>query len=304
MDRFGRHVSTVKVRRETKRSLREVVGIELTKDGHIDMEDKKIRNLGDPVALNDAVPMHFVQDHCLVLPKEEGNSVSIRGHRLSNVGTPVELTDAVNKQYADYTFPRFKNTKEDHRVIDAQDSYTISVKDPYRVRDVANKRYVNNAVIPLRAINNSYYVKDCRISRLAAPIVHKDAVNLDFMLNNTVSLQGTFFNASGRLISNLTDGALPMDAVNVRQIEEIKRYVKRELYTLAKVLQMRVDKLLSYIYKLHVHKARASLGSEEAELKVTDNTETRALIDVINKDGIEKDWRTVWKEDEIRRGGV
>ena len=66
-------------------------GIELTNDEHSDMEDKKIRNLGDPVMLNDAVPMHFVQDHCLVLPneEEEGNPVSIRGHRLSNVGTAV-----------------------------------------------------------------------------------------------------------------------------------------------------------------------------------------------------------------------
>ena len=117
---------------------------------------------------DDAVPIHFVQNRCLLLAKkeEEENAVNIRGHRLSNVGTPVGLTDAVNKQYADLTFPRFKKTKENHRVINAQDSYIISVKDPYRARDAANKRYVDNAVISLRA-NNSYYVKDCRISGLS-----------------------------------------------------------------------------------------------------------------------------------------
>lgn len=57
MDRFRRHQGVVNVRKETERSLRETIGFKLTDDGHADVENKNIRNVGRADAAND------MQDH-------------------------------------------------------------------------------------------------------------------------------------------------------------------------------------------------------------------------------------------------
>ena len=77
---------------------------------------KKIRNWCEPLDGNDAVPLQFVQDHCLLVnddddPTQDSNDgvggvitrIDVKGRKLANVGTPTDLKDAVNKQYVDYT---------------------------------------------------------------------------------------------------------------------------------------------------------------------------------------------------------
>ena len=85
VDKFGRHQSAVSVRRETKRQLRDTVGFKITNDGHIDVENKKIRNLNEPDAAKDAVSLTYMQTHCPVsythldVYKRQGNRLTVGG---------------------------------------------------------------------------------------------------------------------------------------------------------------------------------------------------------------------------------
>lgn len=66
VDKIGRYESTVNTRREAQRTVLRHIGFRLTEDGHCDMENKKVRNMGKPVAANDAAPslMHRTVVRC------------------------------------------------------------------------------------------------------------------------------------------------------------------------------------------------------------------------------------------------
>lgn len=292
VDKFGRHESTVNVRRETKRQLHETIGYKITDEGDIDVENKRICKLADPTESSDAVPLHFMQENCLLL--SDGDGVDVKGYKLHNVDTPVEPKDGVNKLYIKDTCLCYAKSINNEPVINARSHKIISLGEPSLAKDAATKFYVDKMTIPMDQDSN-YVVKNRRITLLAPPVNSKDAVNLEFMLKKTLRItDADWIDVGDRVITNLRNGSFPTDSVNVRQMEELKLYVKSETFTLAKVFQSRMDKLLSYIYKLHKHDFRSSLNAEESELTVNDNTETRALIAKIDKDKSEKDWRTVY----------
>lgn len=294
VDKFGRHQSTVSVRRETKRQLRESVGFKITDDGHIDVENKKIRNLATPATSYDAVPLHFVHDRCVLLPEEQGNSgIDMKGYRLHNVDTPLDDKDATNKVYVDDTCLRYVKSTDGDPVINARDHNIISVKAPTRDNDAANKYYVDKKVIQ-RDKRDNLLIGHHRIMQVDRPQYDKDVVNLEFMKNSTVSLRGDAFSANGKKITNMADGDGDTHAVSVRQLYDFKQDAKSELHRVVKILQMRIEKVMSYIYKLHAHTIRSSLDGEESELKARDNAETRNLIKQLDKMIITDDWRTLF----------
>ena len=245
-----------------------------------------------------------MQDHCLVVdPSTQGSSrIDVKGSKLINVGAPIDLTDAVNKQYVDYTCLRFTTVpnKKNGTVIDARDHRIQSLRDPIRARDAATKVYVDAKIIP-KDTNSNLMVGNVRITQLASPVNNKDAVNLEFLNQHTITtVNDSYLNAQGKTILNVGDGGTrPTDAVNVRQLEDAKRYAKSETYKLAKVFQHRWEKVVSYIYKLHTHAARTSLGAEEAELLLTSKAETSKLISDLDKSFDKKDehdWRSLYRQ--------
>lgn len=290
VDKFGRHENTIKVRKETKRSLHEDIGIGLTPDGHVDVENKKIRNLGNPTALYDAVPFHVLQERCLLF---EDNGVDVKGCKLYNVDSPIESKDAVNKEYVKNMCLCYEKSTEDDLIVDARNHKIIGVKTPTLAKDVANKYYVDQKSIQ-RDENNNLMVGNYRITQVDRPIYKTDAVNLDFMRNNVIFLQGDSFSAKGKNITNLADGTIDVDAVNMRQMYDLKRDGKSELYKIVKILQSRIDKVMTYMYKLHAHTARTSFDAEELELKARDDTDTRSLIKQIDRVIVSDDWRTLF----------
>ena len=122
-------------------------------------------------------------------------------------------------------------------------------------------------------------------------------MNIELLNEHTIALlNGTFFNAQGKTILNVADGARAMDAVNLSQLEDATQYAKSEMYKLVKVFQRRWEKLVSYNYKLHTQTARSSLGAEEAELLLANQAETRELIQDLDTTVKEKkDWRSVYE---------
>lgn len=290
VDKFGRHSNTIKVRKETKRSLHEDIGIGLTPDGHVDVENKKICNLGNPTALDDAVPFHVVQERCLLF---EDNGVNVKGCKLNNVDSPIDSKDAVNKDYVKNICVCYVKSTEDDVIIDARNHKISRVKAPTLAKDVANKYYVDQKSIQRDEYNN-LMIGNYRITQVDQPVYKTDAVNLEYVRNNSIFLQGNSFNAKGKTITNLAHGISDADAVNVRQIYDFKLDEKSELHKIVKILQKRIDKIIQYIYILHTRTARTSLGVEESELKVRDDTETRNLIKELDKHIVSDDWRTLF----------
>lgn len=290
VDKFGRHENTIRVRKETKRSLHEDIGIGLTPDGHVDVENKKICNLGNPTALYDAVPFHIVQERCLLF---EDNGVNVKGCKLNNVDIPIDPKDAVNKEYVKNICLCYEKSTEDDFIIDARNHKITRVKAPTLAKDVANKYYVDQKSIQ-RDENNNLMIGNYRITQVDQPVYKTDAVNLEYLRNNSIILQGNSFSAKGKTLTNLANGNIDADAVNMRQMHDFRLDEKSELHKIVKILQRRMDKIISYIYMLHAHTARTSFGAEESELKARDDTETRYLIKELDRHIVIDDWRTLF----------
>lgn len=281
VDKFGRHQSAVSVRRETKRQLRDTVGFKITNDGHIDVENKKIRNLNEPDAAKDAVSLTYMQTHCLLLD-DERKSVDVKGCRLKNVDTPVDVKDVVNKYYVDDNCIQH-SSQERGEVIDARDRWVINVRSPEQATDAVNKNYVDSNVI--KKVSNSYLFGQSWLSGVSSPIFADDAVNVKYMLQNTVSLgEDGVFKAAEKRITDVADGFAESDAVNLQQLNDVRRYVKSEMYKVVKTFQYQLD-----YYLLKLSKPRSS--EDEWTL---DTKEIKRLIDEYDKNTEEKDWRSVY----------
>lgn len=277
VDKFGRHQSAVTVRRETKRQIRDDIGFKITNDGHIDVENKKIRNLEEPVAANDAVSLAYVQNHCLLI---DDKGVDVKRCKLRNVENPVDVNDAVNKFYVDDKCVQYSSG-----VIDARNQLIINVRDPQQPNDVVNKEYVDSKTI--KRESDSWLFGNSWLTQVRSPTFNSDAVNLKYMLENTISLRpgSDIFNAAGKRITDVADGSADSDVVNVRQMHDLKQYTKKEMRTMVSVFKYHVEQL----YKLNKSRPRSS--EDEWTL---DTKEITALIDKCDKDTEVKDWRSVY----------
>ena len=157
VDKFGRRQAVVNVRRETKSTLSENIGIRLNDDGDLDVDNKRICNVGDPSSRGDAVPLKYVQDNCFITSED---SADFKGKRVINVNNPVELTDAVNKFYVDDRCLQYKDDDDD--VIDARHHRITSVKNPQLEDDVASKRYVdtNRFIVEQQLMKNKLFASN------------------------------------------------------------------------------------------------------------------------------------------------
>jgi hypothetical protein len=291
VDKFGRHHNIVTVRRETKRTLRESIGFRLTDDGDINVENKKIRNLEEPQAAKDAVSLTFMQQHCLLVDHDH-KSVDVKGCKLRNVEEPVDFKDVVNKFYVDNKCVQYSSGKRGGGIIDARNQWIIDVRDPQQANDVANKKYVDARTIKKAA--DSWLFGNSWLSQVKSPILSSDAVNFKFMLDNTVSLRDDdVFNGAGKRITNVANGSADTDVVNVRQMNELRRHTKSELYKMNNIFRNHIEKLAMGMNKLHTSIPRSSEDGEEPEWTLN-REEVAALIETYDKSTEVRDWRSVY----------
>ena len=123
------------------------------------------------------------------------------------------------------------------------------LNDPLKSRDAATKRYVDAKSLRKDRAGN-VIVDDCRLTHVQATIASKDAVNLEYLYDNTISLQSNAFYAGERKITNIADGVADTDAVTVRQMHELKLHIKTELY---KVTQVSVSYTHLDVYKRQLY---------------------------------------------------
>lgn len=292
VDKFGRHHNIVTVRRETKRTLRESIGFRLTDDGDIDVENKKIRNLEEPQADKDAVSLKFMQEHCLLVDHDR-KSIDIKGCKLRNVEEPVDFKDVVNKFYVDTKCVQYSSGKRGG-IIDARNQWIINVRDPEQANDVANKKYVDARTI--KKERDSWLFGNSWLSQVNSPLFLTDAVNYKFMLDNTVSLRDDVFNGAGKRITKVADGSAETDVVNVRQMKELRRHTKSELYKMNIIFRNHIEKLAIGMNKLHTSIPRSSEDGEVSEWTLNREA-VAALIEKYDKSTEVRDWRSVYNNE-------
>lgn len=59
------------------------------------------------------------------------------------------------------------------------------------------------------------------------------------------------FDVDGRKLANIADGTNDTDIINKRQLNEVKRYIREELYKAVKILYLHVHQVKLESYKLH-----------------------------------------------------
>lgn len=260
VDKFGRHLSGVKV----QRTLRESLPYRLTDGGNIDVENKIIHNVSEPVASTDAVTLSYMQKHCLPI----------------SIENPVNAKDAVNKVYLDERCLQYNNN-----VIDARNHRVTNVAEPQEATDAANMRYVDKKSINF--VKGAWWFNNFPLTQVGLPLFGNDAVNLNFMRENSITLQDGIFNAGGKKIVNVTSGSGENDVVNVQQLNVLKRHTESELYKINNVVRFHLDRIYN---KLHQSRPRTSEGDEKSVW-----TDTPTLIEKHDKSTEVKDWRSVYE---------
>lgn len=54
------------MRKETKRAVQEDIAFKVTVDGHVDMGNKNVPNLGEPTKISATVRLYYIEDNCLI----------------------------------------------------------------------------------------------------------------------------------------------------------------------------------------------------------------------------------------------
>lgn len=199
VDKFGRYETSVL---RSKMRGPPGMGFKTTADGDYDMQSKRLRMVGDPTDVNDAVTVNFVNEKCLQLKKTKTDNknraffdVGKRGV-IRHLNEPVEPTDAVTKSYVDKRTPLRK-----------KDEWDFS---------------------------------EMRLSNVAEPKLDNDSVNLTFLKNNVlIPLQqnkplllnkNNEYDAKGKCITNVLDAVVGTDVVNLQLLNAYRESVNKEFH--------------------------------------------------------------------------
>ena len=171
--------------------------------------------------LNDIVMCQFLRD-----------GVQFNNKRLKNVGDPVDENDAVNKKYVDNRNEDLNINGRRLNLDRNKQSYILHGKENNKdvVFIISSKMYITNPenVNLFEFSQGGLSVKNKRITDLADPSVSSDAVNKKYVDNQlgsmpiTASGRSSDLNSNHFKILNLTDPTVSSDAVN-------KKYVDRQI---------------------------------------------------------------------------
>lgn len=176
VDKFGRYDHNFVRDKKTP-----ITGFEITKGGDYDAMNKLIRNVKEPILLNDAATKGYVSDK--VLKKTNNNNYDCEGKLIQNVGDPIASSDVVTVQYLKKLTPTLN---EDHWGF--SNKRLSNIKEP-----IYDGEAVNLAALQVLTV--------CRKRKI------------DGNLNNT-------FDANSLRISNVGDCKMDGDAVNKKLLHE------------------------------------------------------------------------------------
>lgn len=209
VDKFGRHSDHIKIR-GTKGPPGE--GFELTNDGDYNMKNKKLCNVGNAVASNDAVNLAMLENQST---KYVGKS-SIPGEevwdahmmQIRYVGEPKKETDAVNVSFLRKCTISDVNTRLEWK---CRKRRLVDVADPINGLDAVNqqtlKRTLNGCLrltdepLPTREWDANNLV----IKNVGTPKDESDAVNKGWIKRNTIEDTTDGWDCKKRKLASVDD---------------------------------------------------------------------------------------------------
>lgn len=219
VDKFGRHSDHMKIR-GTKGPPGE--GFELTNDGDYNMKNKKLCNVGNEVASNDAVNLAMLENQST---KYVGNS-SIPGEKVWDaksmqiryVGEPKKETDASNTSFLRKCTINDVNTKSPLE-WSCKKRRLVEVADPINGLDAVNqqtlKRTLNGCLrltdkpLPTKEWDANNFV----IKNVGTPKDESDAVNKGWIKRNTIEDTTDGWDCKKRKLVSVDDPVEDQDAV-------------------------------------------------------------------------------------------
>lgn len=137
VDKFGRH-EDILYRRNVRGSSGE--GFGLTTKGHYNMDNKLIRNMGEPKAGKDAVTLHYLQKNCFL--KGQSSIIECERRTLRNISPPTLENDAVSLKYM--RTEALMSSSDGN--FDGKNKLVRNLKYPVEDTDAATRGFVESIV--------------------------------------------------------------------------------------------------------------------------------------------------------------
>lgn len=168
---------------------------------------------------------YFKKQKGLIGPKGEGFNLTPEGDydiqkkRLRNVWDPTDDYDAVNFQTHSRAF--LNCITRQNGTFDAQNTRITNISSPMEDTDAITKQYFDLRSLPRDELKKVYSLHHYRLEDIAEPRNNGDAVNLNFVKNNTLlKTDDGVLDAKGCLIQNIASPKSANDAVNISYMKE------------------------------------------------------------------------------------
>ena len=175
----------------------------------LDMDNHKIKDMGQPVDDNDAVNKYYVDHNFLnrLKPNALGGDLDMRGHKITILGNPSHPNDASTKAYVDSEIAKIPSPdlstylKKDGSVamtgnLDMNNKQIKDMAQPTDDNDASTKAYVDTEIAKIPSPDLSTYLKkdgtipmtgnldmnNKQIKSIAKPTDDNDATTKKFFL--------------------------------------------------------------------------------------------------------------------------
>lgn len=148
------------------------VGFKLNRAGDFDISHKKLTNVKNPSAANDAVTLEYLTQHvknsCFT---PESTTFDFRSQPLKNIAQPTSELDAVNEKYLKEK--QYLNIPSDDNFVSLDNKRIIKLEDPIDELDAVNRRTLETttvvAIDKCLSINRENNTVDLKNSRFVNP---------------------------------------------------------------------------------------------------------------------------------------
>ena len=165
------------------------VGFNLTSSGHYDIINKKLRNVGAPIANTDAATKKYVDDNSSGSPKTSNLTVDSDidmkdTYRIKNLSTPLDSKDPATKYYVDNTFLDTDGSYPMKGNLNMDDNKILNLPNPSDPKEPTTLAFTEIKYLHVtgtNSMNGNLNMNNNKIKHLALPTSLNDAANKKYV---------------------------------------------------------------------------------------------------------------------------
>ncbi|CAH3192636.1 unnamed protein product, partial [Porites evermanni] len=222
------------------------VGFNLTSSGHYDIINKKLRNVGAPIANTDAATKKYVDDNSNNTFLDTDGSYPMKGNlnmddnKILNLPNPSDPKEPTTLAFTEIKYLHVTGTNSMNGNLNMNNNKIKHLALPTSLNDAANKKYVDDTLLLNHVAMSNYLKKDGSVAMtgnlnlggnkivgLATPTSNTDAATKKYVDDNsgspdlsdylekdgTVAMTGNL-NVGNNKIDNLSDPTTDQQAAN------------------------------------------------------------------------------------------